>query len=116
MSNYNNIEKKNTGLLIGVLIIFSFIVLHAFILKNSPEFGPGKKGLSQILMGIEFIYLSLIILASYFFTNKSFLFRAIMKIAGGIRGLSQNRKCAFFWASFIFIFGILAILFGFGII
>lgn len=98
MDTKKNLEGKK-GLGIGVFII---VVLISLIILTSMY---GDK--NHLFPSANLIFLGIIILISYFFEYNSFIFRFIISIFGGIRGLSKNKKWAIFWGIFISIGGVL---------
>jgi len=85
-------------------------------MDNLNKQKPNEKGLINTLLGIEFIFIATMLVISYFYSYKSFVLRFLLNSFGGIRGLSDDKRCIFFWVVFFALFGVILLLTSIGII
>ena len=108
-------SKKNIGNIISVFIILimgSLFILH---LINVKEFGVLEKGISTIFGSIYVLLIGVLFLLSYYFEEKSFLFKYFMWLCKVSTG-SYGGKIAFFYFGLAILLGTMGLLYGFGIL
>jgi hypothetical protein len=108
-------NRDEPGIAVSLSIIGLYVCLQmgAFISGVSP--GPMKQGLGTVLMGLSLIVIGVAFLASYYYSQKAFLFRGLMWLCENFSRPS-GRGMAFFYCILASSIGIMAVLAGLGII
>jgi len=103
------VMEDEPGMLLGGLILATLLapplynVLRHIIDRSAPtEYGP-------VFGGLYIIFLGSIFLASYYFSHKSFLFRAFCWFCEH-GSFPSTRKMAFFYAGLCYVMGSMSII------
>jgi hypothetical protein len=103
----------------GYLLGFASIGLLAFLLIAAllagVETGPIRPGAGTVLLGLYVMAWGLMFLASYFYSHKSFFFRALIWVCERF-SFPASRKMALFYFVLAFAVGGAATLAGFGLL
>lgn len=102
------------GYLLGSASILLLAVLLGAALEAGVESGPIRPGLGTVLLGTYIMVWGLMFLASYFYSHKSFFFRALIWFCENL-SFPASRKMALFYFVLAFFMGAAATLQGLGI-
>jgi hypothetical protein len=111
IENMNKDIPNEKGLALGISIILILIILGCSPLFFGFELGPIKNGPSSILTGIYLQLWGVLFLLSYYFSHKTFFFRALMWVCENFSS-PRGRKMAFFYFALSFLLGTVALLRG----
>lgn len=105
---------KEPGYLIGFVSIAFLVVFLVAILNQDFQSFEIKKGMGSVLLGLYLMLWGLMFLVSYYFSHKSFFFRALIWICNNF-SYPASPKMAFFYSSIAFILGVTTLLKGLGV-
>jgi hypothetical protein len=113
----NNQETKQNepGYLLGTVLIGILVALLIGALGAGVETGPAKPGLGSTLVGIYIMAWGVMFLASYYYSHKTFFFRALIWVCEHF-SIPPGRKMALFYFSLAFGLGGVATLKGLGVL
>jgi|GEM_PF-2816850 len=104
-------HENETGLALGLSLIgvlLALLIALAFTVKFGP-IQPWQPGFGSILLGIYNMAWGAMFLASYFFSHKSFFFRALIWFCE--KSHPSSRKMAFFYFAIATLLGGISVLF-----
>ena len=109
----NDAREPELGYLLGGSLIAAAIVSHivfavTFGIPPSPD-----SGLASISIGVYMQSIGLLFVAAYYFSHKTFLFRAIIWVCEHLLA-PRGKRMAFFYAALFFLLGTVAMVRGFG--
>ena len=107
--------KSSTGpdvLGLALIAILVVLLVSAWVLGMSTE-KPAPSGPGPVFMGLFLLALGLMFLASYFYAEKSFFLRWLLRFATGFPGM-PSPKMAFFFSLLSMLTGLGAIADGLG--
>ena len=107
--------KNKIGDISGIIIILIMVTLFILHIINVKEFGVLEKGISTICVSIHVLLTGILFLLSYYFEEKSFLFKFLMWLCKNSVG-SYGGKVAFFYFGLAILLGTMGLLYGFGIL
>jgi len=99
------------GYLLGSVAIAVLVVLLVAAVNVGVEPGLDRPGLGNALLGIYIMVWGFMFLASYFYSHKSFFFRALMWVCEHL-SYPATRTMALFYFALAFILGGIATLRG----
>jgi hypothetical protein len=103
------------GTVLGWACISILVALQvAALVAGPPAPGEPQTGFAVLLIGVMFVALGVMLLASYYFPHKSFFFRGLLWLAER-GGRPPTKKWAFFWVVLLLVGGSIAILRGLGV-
>ena len=88
--------KNEPGYGLGIGLIVVLVVLLIAAISTRTEHGTIESGLESVLLGIYIASWGFMFLASYFFSHKTFFFRALIWICEKF-SYPSGRKMAFFY-------------------
>jgi hypothetical protein len=102
------------GLILGISLIALLIALLAGAIALGGA-AHTQRGIGSVLGGLYVITWGVMFLMSYFYSHKTFLFRALMWVCA--RGTSpRGRKMAFFYFALATLIGSMVVLSGLGVV
>ncbi len=107
--------KNEPGVVLGVLLIALLVGLLISVLATGFHTGPLRPGINTVLLGIYIMAWGAMFLASYFYSHKTFFFRALIWVCENWSH-PKGRRMALFYAAIAILFGCVSILSGFGIV
>ena len=107
--------KHETGMALGLTLIAVLAGLLIATLVSDFQTGPLRAGKSTTLLGIYIMSWGVMFLASYYFSHKTFFFRALIWMCEHWSH-PRGRGMAFFYAALAILLGGLATLTGLGLI
>ena len=108
--------RVQQGAVLGWACILLLAVLQvAALLAGFPVAGQPQTGLAVTLIGATFVARGLMVLASYYFPQKTFFFRGLMWLVER-SARPRSRKWAYFWVVALFVGGAIAIFRGLGVL
>ncbi len=114
MSNQET-KQNESGYLLGAVLIGILVALLMGASSAGVETGPVKPGLGSTLVGIYFMAWGAMFLASYYYSHKSFFFRALIWVCEHL-SFPPGRKMAFFYFFLAFGLGGVGTLKGLGVL
>ena len=103
------------GYLLGFALIGLLVVLLIAALLAGVETGPVRPGPGTVLLGLYVMAWGLMFIASYFYSHKSFFFRALIWVCERF-SFPASRKMALFYFALAFVLGGIATLQGLGLL
>ncbi len=103
------------GYLLGFALIGLFVVLLIAALLAGVETGLVHPGPGSVLLGLYVMAWGFMFLASYFYSHKSFFFRALIWVCEHC-SVPARRKMALFYFALAFVLGGIATLQGLGLL
>ena len=107
--------ENETGLALGLSLIGILVALLIAALAFGVRPGPIQAGPSSILLGLYIMVWGVMFLASYYFSHKSFFFRALIWVCEKASH-PRSRKMAFFYFALAIIVGGASLLAGMGVL
>lgn len=102
---------NESGYLLGTILIAVLVVLLVAVLQAGVEPGPIRPGTGSVLLGLYVLAWGFMFLASYFYSHKTFFFRALIWVCEHF-SFPPSRKMAFFYFALTLFIGGLAVLKG----
>jgi hypothetical protein len=103
--NQADTQPNERGTALGLSLIFTLVGLQVAALLGGVS---TERPVGVMLMGILLLELGAIVLASYFYSHKSFFFRWLMSLIERFP-LPSSRKWAFFWVILFLVGGVLTL-------
>jgi len=108
-------SKNEPGIALGLILIGLLAGLLIAVFATGFKPGPARPGANTVLLGIYVMTWGVMFLASYYFSEKTFFFRALIWVCEHWSH-PKGRRMAFFYAALAIILGLVAVLSGLGII
>ncbi len=107
-------RKPQLGLGLGTALIAMLVVLLGAVLVTSAGQPKPREGAASVLMGAYLLAWGVMFLCAYFFSHKTFFFRALMWTCEHW-SVPKGRKMAFFYAALASALGLAALGTGLGL-